>query len=183
MYDLKPFSQRLSEIEDWLKQELAGIRTGQASTALLDGISVDVYGAKTPLNQVASISIEDAKTIRIAPWDASTIPDIEKSITIADLGISTAADDQGVRVIFPDMTTESREKFAKVAKGKVEEARISVRNERNKVSSDIDSQKKASEMSEDDAKRSSDEMQKNVDAMMKSFDELGKQKEADIMSI
>lgn len=181
-YNFTEFKKRIDEITLWLQKELSAIRTGQATTALLDGVRVDSYGTKTPLNQVANITTEDPKTIRITPWDGSLTQAIEKAIMVADLGVSTAVSDAGVRVIFPELTTERRQLFVKNAKGKVEEARISVRNERNDVSSDIQKQQKDGELSEDDAKRDKEEMQKIVDAANKKFDSFLEQKEKEILS-
>jgi len=181
-YDFSTFKKKIQGVEDWIKRELSGIRTGRATINLLDGVTVDVYGAKSPLNQNASVTIEDARTIRISPWDKSLIPAIEKGITLADLGVSTSADGEGLRVIFPDLTTETRMKLVKQAKTKIEEAKVSLRLERSKVSKDIDDAEKNGGMPKDDAKRHRDEMQKMVDAASKSFDELGVLKEKEITS-
>lgn len=181
-YDLSSFKQKVKDVEEWLSKELSSIRTGRATATLLDGVQVEVYGAKSPINQNANIQIEDPKTIRISPWDKGLIPTIEKAITVADLGVSTSVDDEGLRVIFPDLTTETRERLVKQAHGKVEEAKVSIRNERNKVMGDIKDKQKAGEMSEDDAKREEDSVQKIVDEANKKFDERSKAKEAEVMS-
>lgn len=181
-YDFSTFKKRITGVEEWLKKELSGIRTGRATIALLDSVTVDVYGAKSPLTQNASITIEDPRTLRIAPWDKSIISAIEKGITLADIGVSTSADSEGMRVIFPDLTSETRLKLVKQAKAKIEEAKVTLRLERSKISKDIDEQEKNAGMPKDDAKRYRDEMQKMVDAASKSFDELGVLKEKEITS-
>lgn len=181
-YDFNQFKTKIHDVEEWLKKEFSGIRTGRATIALLDSVYVEMYGAKSPLNQVANISIEDPKTIRITPWDKSVIQAIEKAISVADLGVSTSVDDTGIRVIFPDLTTETRERLVKQAKNKAEEAKVSVRNERNKTSNDIQDKQKAGEISEDDAKRDKDTMQKMVDEINKKIDETVKAKESEIMN-
>ena len=181
-YDFKPFKQKIDDITKWLHKELANIRTGRASVAILDSVMVESYGAKSPLNQCASISIEDPKTIRITPWDKALITVIEKGISLADIGVSTSVDEQGVRVIFPSLTTETREKLVKQAKAKIEETKVSIRNERSKIVNDIQDKQKAGAMSEDEAKREKDQMQKIVDETVKSFDEIAKKKEQEIMS-
>jgi ribosome recycling factor len=126
-YTFTELQNKLNEIEAWLKKELSSIRTGRATVTILDTVIVEVYGAKSPLNQNANITIEDPKTIRVAPWDKSLITEIEKGIALADLGVSTAVDDEGMRIIFPDLTTETREKLVKKAKNKIEESKVSIR--------------------------------------------------------
>ncbi|MEA3399011.1 MAG: ribosome-recycling factor, partial [Patescibacteria group bacterium] len=119
--------EELEKIENWLKKEYLQIHTGQANPAILDSVSVDSYGTKMPIKNVASISIEDSKTIRISPWDKNQIKDMEKAILEADLGLSIISDGDGVRVIFPMLTTETRQNFVKLLKDKLEDARINVR--------------------------------------------------------
>lgn len=176
------FKKKMKGIEDWLIQGLSSIRTGMATVRLLDSVMVDSYGTKTPLNQSANINIEDAKTIRVAPWDKSLMGEIEKGITKADLGVSTSVDEQGVRVIFPSLTTETRERLVKQAKVKIEEAKVSIRNDRNKVMKEVDDKKKSGEFAEDDVKRFKQDIDKIVKETQDGFDAIGKKKEAEIMS-
>jgi len=147
-YNFSPFKAKLQSVEDWLKKEFTSIRTGRANPSLLDGILVESYGARVPLNQVGSVSTEDPRTLRISPWDASQSKDIEKAITAANLGVSCVVDDKGARVIFPELTGERRGELMKVAKQKLEEGRVSVRGERDKVKNDIEKQKKEGTMGE-----------------------------------
>lgn len=180
--DTDDFKKKVQNIEEWLKKELSSIRTGRATVSLLDSVMVDSYGTKTPLNQTANISVEDPKTIRIAPWDKSLIPEIEKGVTVADLGVSTSVDDEGVRVIFPDLTTETREKLVKQAKSKIEEAKVSVRNDRSKIIKEVESNQKSGEFAEDDVKRFKEDIDKIVRETNDGFDNIGKNKESEIMN-
>lgn len=180
-YDFSEFKKQLISIEDWLKKEYSGLRTGRASVAILDSVFVEAYGSKMPLNQSATLSVEDARTIRVSPWDKSLVGPMEKAISLADLGVSTVADGEGLRVIFPALTTETREKLVKVAKNKTEEAKISVRNDRGETIKALEAAQKSGEMSEDDAKRNKDSVQKLVDEANAKLDSLFKEKEQEIL--
>lgn len=180
--NINNFKERLNGITEWLRKELSTIRTGRATITLLDGVSIDVYGSKSPISQNASINLEDPKTIRIVPWDKGIIKDIESAITKADLGVSVSVDDEGVRVKFPDLTSETREKLGRNALAKVEEAKVSVRNERGEIIKHFEGLKKNSEMSEDELKREKDNIQKIVDDKTKEFDEMGKAKVKEVSS-
>ena len=181
-YNFKPFEGRIKEVTERLTKELAGVRTGRATPAILDGIQVESFGTRMPINNVAAVSIEDARSLRISPWDASMAKEIEKAITVANLGLSVGADEKGVRVFFPELTSERRAQLLKVAKEKVEEARTSLRKMRDEVWSDIQKQEKDKKMGEDDKFRAKDEMQKRVDAANKAFDEVLARKEKEISS-
>ncbi len=181
-YDFKQFKARTNEIKEWLKTELAAIRTGRASSALLDGVKVNFYGAHTPLNQTAAIVSEDARTLKINPYDKTQTKNIEKAIADADLGVSVVVNDAGIRVIFPELTAERRDILVKQVGKKIEEARISIRKERDETWSDIQAKEKEGGMSEDDKFRAKDEMQKIVDDVQKQFDESLAVKEKEIKS-
>lgn len=181
-YDFTEFNQRAEGVYEWLKKEFSVIRTGRASAQILDNLMIEAYGVKTPINQNANISVEDAKTLRISPWDKTLIPEIEKGVSLLDLGVSTSADEDGVRVIFPDLTTENREKLARLAKTKTEEAKISLRNERSTIVKDIDNTQKAGEISDDESKQYKDELQKLVDDFQSKLDELTRSKEEEILN-
>ncbi len=116
-YAFTTFETRAGAITDWLAKELATIRTGRAAPALLDGVQVESYGARVPLPQAASVGVEGSRTLRVSPYDAGAVKAIEKAITDANLGVSVAADDRGVRVIFPELTGERRAQLLKIAKG------------------------------------------------------------------
>src|SRR3989338_1835633 len=107
-YDFAPLKNKIKETEEWLTRELSGVRTGRATPSLLDGVKPEAYGTRTPLRELASVSVEDARTLRIVPWDMSILKTIEKGITEADLGVGVAIDDQGLRVSFPSLTSERR---------------------------------------------------------------------------
>lgn len=179
-YDFKPFKQELADVQEWLSGEFSGIRTGRATPALLDSIRVEAYGTKMPLNQVGNISVQDARTLRIIPWDASLAKQVEKAIIDADLGISAGADDQGVIVSFPELTSERREQLKKLIKDKTEQAKVSVRTERDKVWHDIQQQEKAGAITEDEKFRYKDEMEKFVTEANKTLDEMATKKEKEI---
>ncbi|MDB5225348.1 MAG: Frr, ribosome recycling factor [Candidatus Adlerbacteria bacterium] len=181
-YDFKPFEKRIKEIEERLGKELSGVRTGRATPAILDGIQIESYGSRMGISQVANISVEDARSLRITPFDPSNSKEIEKAITVANLGLSVGADERGVRVFFPELTSERRVTLLKLAKEKVEEVRTMLRSERDEVWSDIQDKEKAKEMSEDDKFRSKEEMQKRVDAANASFDAALERKEKEIAS-
>jgi ribosome recycling factor len=181
-YNFKPFEGRIKEVTERLTKELAGVRTGRATPAILDGIQVESFGTRMPISNVATVAIEDARSLRIAPWDAAMSKEIEKAITLANLGLSVGADEKGVRVFFPELTSERRVQLLKLAKEKIEEARTSLRKMRDEVWSDIQKQEKDKKMGEDDKFRAKDEMQKRVDAANKAFDEVLARKEKEISS-
>jgi ribosome recycling factor len=175
--DLK---KRFTEVIEWLEKEFSGIRTGQATPALLDGVRVEAYGSYLPLNQVGSVGIEDARTLRISPWDQTQVKAVEKAITDADLGLSLVTDSAGVRVIFPELTGERRQQLVKLAKGKLEDARVSVRAIRDEAMKAIDAAEKAGDMSQDDKFTAKEEVQKIVDATNRALEAHFAQKETEI---
>ncbi|HVV39129.1 MAG TPA: ribosome recycling factor [Candidatus Paceibacterota bacterium] len=181
-YDFKPFEKKIAEITDRLGKELASVRTGRATPAILDGVMIESYGTRMMLSQVANISTEDARTLRIAPWDASNAKEIEKAIIQANLGLSVGSDEKGVRVSFPELTSERRVQLTKLAKEKVEEIRTSLKRARDEVWNDIQKQEKDGKMSEDDKFRAKDEMQKRVDAANAKFDDALERKEHEMNS-
>ena len=180
-YNFSNFKTELKKIEEFLGNEYSQLNIGRASPMVLDGISVDSYGSMSPIKNVASVSIEDPKTLRIAPWDKSQIKGIEKAINAANLGLSLATDDQGIRVIFPQLTTESRQTLVKVLKEKLEDSRIAVRREREKVVEDIDEQEKENKLTEDDKFRAKEELQKIVNEANASLEALFERKEKEVM--
>ena len=174
------FKQKLKESTDWLQKEFTGIRTGQATPALLDGIKVESYGTFMPIVQIGSVGIEDARTIRIAPWDLSQVPAIERAIREADLGVSVSSDSMGLRVIFPELTSERRVQLIKLAKSKLEDARVTVRAMRDEIIKEIEAKRKTNEISEDDKFFLKDKVQKAVDNSNRNLELLFTQKEAEI---
>lgn len=180
-YDFNPFKKQLTGASDWLSKELQQIRTGQASPAVLDSVKVEVYGAPMNLKEVASVTIEGARSLRIAPWDKSQVKDIEKAITVANLGLSVVVDDQGLRVMFPELTGERRQQIAKSAKEKLEEAKKQVRGHRDVVVKDLQSKEKDGKMGKDDAFRAKNDAQKLVDETNKKLDEAFAKKEKELL--
>lgn len=179
-YNFAPLKTKAKEVEEWLKRELGGVRTGRATPVLLDTVQVEAYDSRMPISQVAAVSVEDARTLRISPWDGTLAKAIEKAIVQANLGVSVAVDDSGLRVAFPELTSERRTQLTKVAKTKFEEARVSLRGERDKVSSDLESKKKEGEISEDEKFRFKAEMQKIIDETNQNLEALYDKKEQEI---
>ncbi|MEK7586170.1 MAG: ribosome recycling factor [Patescibacteria group bacterium] len=174
-YNTTNFKQELKHIEEWLSREYSQVHTGRATPMVLDSIMVESYGSHMPIKNVAGITIEDPKTLRIAPWDKNQIKDIETAIASANLGLSVVSDSDGVRVIFPMLTTENRAKLAKILKEKLEDGRISVRKERG------DEMNKIGDLSEDEEKRAKDDIQKCVDEANKNLEAIFAKKETEVM--
>lgn len=172
--------QKFKEVTDWLVKEYAGIRTGQASPAILDSVKVESYGTYMSLQQVGSIGIEDVRTLRVVPWDASQVVAIEKAIRDADLGVSVVTDSSGLRVIFPELTSERRTQLLKLAKNKLEDARISVRSVRDDEMKEIERQFKANEIAEDDKFTLKENVQKAVEETNNSLESLFTSKEREL---
>jgi len=182
MYDFQLLKQQLTGVEEWLAKELLSIHTGRATPTLLDGVTIDVYGAKTPIAHAASITTEDPRTLRVVPWDKDQIKAMEKAIDTADLGVSVSVDQAGIRVFFPELTSERRATFVKAVGKKLEDARVSVRKEREAVWEDIQKKEKDREISEDDKYRLKDTLQELIDAKNKTLEDMASKKEHDIMS-
>ena len=179
-YDFTTLKNNIKETEEWLSREFTGIRTGRASVALLDSVRPEAYGTRTPMQQVASLSIEDARTIRIIPWDKTLTKAIEKAIAEADLGVSASTDDQGLRVSFPELTAERRGLLLKLANEKLETARVTLRGHRGDTIKEIEAAEKEGGMGEDDVKRYKEEVQKLIDAGIASLEALSKKKHEEI---
>ncbi|KKR46335.1 MAG: Ribosome-recycling factor [Parcubacteria group bacterium GW2011_GWA1_40_21] len=182
LYDFSKLKSKTKEVEEWLKKEYTGIRTGMAAPALLDSVVVESYGSRMGIKEMASVSIEDARSLRVSPWDISQVAAIEKAITLANLGVSIRADEKGLRVLFPELTTERRTALVKVANAKLEEARVSLRSARDEVWSEIQKKERDGEMGEDDKFRLKTEMQKIIDDASKKLEEVVAKKDKEIMS-
>lgn len=181
-YDFKKFDEKVAAGREWLAREYRGLRTGRASAAILDGVSVSAYGSMMPLKQVATIGSEDARTLRVQPYDIGTLKDIERAITGANLGVGTVADSSGLRVTFPDLTAERRQELVKIAKAKLEEARTTIRLARDEAWKEIQEKERASELTEDDKYSLKDELQKKTDAANGELEEMFGKKEAEMTS-
>ena len=181
VYNFSPFKNKTAEIEKWLAKEFSGIHTGRATPNILDSVMVESYGSRTSISHIASITVEDARTLRVSPWDKGQAKAIEKAVNEANLGVSASADDQGLRIFFPELTTERRTSLVKIIKQKLEEARISIRAEREKVWSDIQERERKGEIPEDDKFRFKEELQKLVDESHNKLDTIAARKEKEIM--
>lgn len=163
-YDFSKLKTNIKETEEWLARELSGVRTGRATPTLLDGVKPEAYGTRTPLRELASVSVEDARTLRVIPWDKSLTKTIEKGVTDADLGVGVATDDQGLRVSFPELTSERRTQLSKIAGDKTEQAKVTLRSHRTDALKALEAAEKAGGMGEDEVKRLKVEIQKLIDA-------------------
>lgn len=181
-YNFTKFKSDAKSVEGWLTKEFSGIRTGRATPMILDGILVEAYGSKVPLKQAGTINIDDARTIRIAPYDMSQVKAIEKAISMANLGLSVGSDDRGVRVNFPELTVDRRTSLIKIAKERLEQSKVLIRKHRDEIVRDIDDKEKKKEISEDEKFRAKTELQKLTDAENNKLEEHYSKKEKEIMS-
>lgn len=179
-HDLSSFSGQAEKIIEWFSRELLGIRTGRATPAILDAVRVDSYGAKVSVNHIAGITMEDAKTLCVVPWDKNQISEVEKAITDANLGVSVNSDKEGIRVILPELTLERREALQKVVNAKHEEARVSLRTARDDTWNDVQKQEKSGEISNDEKFNLKEKLQELVEKTNKKLDEMAKRKENEI---
>ena len=178
-FDTKQLEKGIEETTMWLKQELAGLRTGRATPALLDSVHVEVYGSRMPINQTASIGVEGPRTLYVSPYDASQVKEIEKAIAQADLGVSVGADEKGVRVNFPELTAERRQQLVKIVKGKLEEARVTLKQKRTDAISDAEKQG----LSEDELRDAKGDIQKVIDDGNKDLEETARAKETELETV
>jgi ribosome recycling factor len=180
-YSKPAFVATLAGNVEWLRKELSNIRTGRAAPSLLDSVRFEMYGSMMEIAHAATVSIEDAKTLRIAPFDSSSVKLIEKAIVDADLGVSVSVDGSGMRVIFPELTSERRQLFVKAAKERLEESRIAVRQERQKAIDAVQNAKKDGEIGEDDETRAKKEIQTEVDRVNGELEVLFQKKEKEVL--
>ena len=176
-------SDRMKKALEALRHELSKMRTGRASVGLLDDVRVDYYGTQTPLNQMASLSVPDPRTIVIQPWDASAVPLIEKAIQKADLGLNPANDGKLLRVPIPPLNEERRMELVKVSKKFGEECKVSVRNARRDANDELKTLKKSSDITEDEERKAHDRIQKLTDDYIKQIEAALDHKEKDIMEV
>lgn len=175
--------ERMGKSVEALQAAFGRIRTGRANPSLLAGIEVPYYGTPTPLNQVASVSVEDARTLVISPWEKKLIPEIEKAILKSDLGITPNSTSELIRVPLPALTEENRRDLAKQARHEAENARVAVRNIRRDAIHDIRELVKEKEVAEDEGHRAEEAIQKLTDKRIAEIDKLLAAKEADLMAI
>ena len=179
----KNAEQKMQKSLDTLKTDLAKVRTGRAHTGLLDHIHVDYYGAPTALGQIANVTLVDARTIGVQPWEKKMVSVVEKAIREADLGLNPSTNGDQIRVPMPALTEERRRELTKVVKSEGEDAKIAIRNLRRDANNHIKDELKAKTISEDDERRAQDEMQKLTDRHIVEIDRMVTQKEAEIMTV
>ena len=178
--DLK---KKMEATVDALKKEFSGLRTGRASTSLLEPVHVDAYGSKMPLAQVGTIGVPEARMLTVQVWDGGLVQSVVKAIREADLGLNPSNDGNLIRIPLPDLSQERRQELVKVAGKYAETARIAIRNVRREGMDALKAQEKDGDISEDDHRRSSDQVQKLTDAHIKQIDEMLSSKEKDIMQV
>ena len=176
-------SERMEKSLEALGHNFNKIRTGRAHPSLLDGLKVQYYGADTPLNQVANVNVEDARTLSLTAWDRSMIPEIEKAILKSDLGLNPATAGEVIRIPMPMLTEETRKGFIRQARHEAESARVSVRNARRDAMGMLKELVKEKEISEDDERRGQDDVQKLTDGFVARIEKLLAEKEADLLEI
>lgn len=175
--------ERMEKSISSLESSLQKIRTGRANPSLLDAIQIDYYGNMTPLSQVSKISVQDAKTLLISPWEKNLVPDIEKAIQSSDLGINPATSGDVIRVILPDLTEETRRDLIKVAKSEAENSKIALRNQRRDANGLLKEYLKEKEISEDDERRGQEIIQNLTDDFISKVEQLLELKEKDLLEI
>ncbi len=180
---LQDAEERMDKSVEALKGALAKVRTGRAHPSLLEHITVEYYGAETPLNQVANVSVEDARTLSITLWEKDMVQAVEKAIMKSDLGLNPATAGTVIRIPMPALTEERRRDLVKVVRGEGEKAKVAIRNIRRDANSDFKELKKESEISEDDERRAQDQVQKLTDAAVKKVDSVLADKETDLMQV
>ena len=174
---------RMNKSVESLKGELTKLRTGRAHTSLLEHITVDYYGSEVPLNQVANISVSDARTLTVTPWEKQMVPVVEKAIMTSDMGLNPATAGEVIRVPLPPLTEERRKDMIRVVRQEGEGARVAIRNIRRDVLGDIKTLLKEKEITEDDERRAHDDIQKITDKYIAQVDKLLEEKEKDLMEI
>jgi ribosome recycling factor len=175
--------RRMKKAVEALKQDLAAIRTGRASSALVERINVDYYGAPTPINQVCQISVPEARLIIIQPYERKLLTDIEKAIQRSDLGINPNNDGQVIRLNIPPLSEERRRDMVKTLHKKLDEHKVAIRNIRRDIQDKLQDREKKKEISEDELKRSKDRLQKLTDRYIDEMDKVGKSKEQEILEV
>ena len=180
---IKSHEAKMQKTLDVLSKELAAVRAGRANPAVLDKITVEYYGAPTPLNQVAAISPPDPRTLAIQPWDGSVLKAIEKAIQVSDLGINPQNDGKSIRLNFPQLTEERRKELVKQIHKYSETGKVAIRNIRRDAMEAFKKKQKASEITEDDLKVAEKDLQKLTDDMCKEVDALLEKKEKELMAV
>lgn len=179
-YDFSRIKNKSEEVKNHLKKEILSLHSSRANPALVEDILVDSYGTKMPIKHIATISVEDARTLRITPWDISVLKNIETAISASNIGSQPIADKQSVRIVLPELSEERRKAIIKVLSEKLEEAKISLRQERDEVWKDIQEKERQGEIPEDDKFRLKDELQKIIDRANEELEEIAARKRQEI---
>ena len=180
---VKPYDEKMTKAIDFLKSDLQGIRAGRANPHVLDRIRVDYYGAPTPVQQVANVSVPEARIIQIAPWDKSLMKELEKAILASDIGITPTNDGTVIRLVFPELTEDRRKELSKEVRKKGEEAKVAIRNVRRDGNDAFKKMQKSEDLSEDAVADLTDELQKLTDKYGKEIDAVIEAKTKEIMTV
>lgn len=183
MADFKTYEEKMNKTLAALSSEFAAVRAGRANPAILDKIRVDYYGTPTPINQIAAISVPEARTLTIQPWDASVLKEIEKAILTSDIGINPQNDGKLIRLNFPPLTEERRHELEKEVRKLAEDAKVAIRAIRRDAIDDFKAQKKRSEITEDDLKDAEKKIQEMTDKFCKKIDEMCSKKSKELLEI
>ena len=183
MENIKDIEGRMQKSVDNLQEEYVTIRAGRANPHILDRLRVDYYGTPTPIQQVANVSVPEARMIQIQPWEASLIKDIEKAILVSDLGLTPNNDGKTIRLVFPELTEDRRKELAKDIKKKGDNAKVAIRNIRRDANDAIKKENKAGDISDDEAKNSEDEIQKITDKYIAMIDSAIDDKTKEILTV
>lgn len=183
MENIKDIEGRMQKSVDNLKEEYVTIRAGRANPHILDRLRIDYYGTPTPIQQVANVSVPEARMIQIQPWEASLIKDIEKAILVSDLGLTPNNDGKTIRLVFPELTEDRRKELAKDIKKKGDNAKVAIRNIRRDANDAIKKENKAGDISDDEAKNSEDEIQKITDKYIAMIDSAIDDKTKEILTV
>ena len=180
---LSEAEQKMSKAVDVTREDFAAIRTGRAHPQMFQKLTADYYGSPTPLQQLASFTVPEARVIIISPYDQGAMGSIERAIRDSDLGVNPSNDGERIRIVFPQLTEERRKEFVKVARGKAEDARVSIRNIRRKAKEELDRLVKDGETGEDEVARAEKELEKTTSSYVHQVDELLKHKEAELLEV
>ncbi|MGI6463047.1 MAG: ribosome recycling factor [Clostridiales bacterium] len=181
--EYKVYEDKMQKSTEFLSRDLAAVRAGRASAAVLDPIMVDYYGSPTPINQIATISSPDPRSLLISPWDQSVLPNLTRAIQASDLGINPQSDGKNIRLIFPQLTEERRHELNRQVKKYAEDTKVAIRNIRREAMDDYKRMEKNSEITEDDLRNSEKDINNLTDKWVKKVDEIAKAKEDELFEI
>ena len=181
--DFNLLEEKMNKSIDYLKDELSNIRAGRANPAILNKVMVDYYGMQTPINQVGTISVPEARQILVTPWDRPVIVAVEKAIQKADLGVNPINDGNAIRIVFPELTEDRRKELSKEVKAIGEDAKVAIRNTRRDAMDEVKASQKSSEITEDELKNLEDKIQKITDKFIANVESIISEKEKEIMEV